>query len=124
MILFASVSFICYPIIDCDLRKHALNRLAIRQRKWPPVAVVDVSVRVEAESRKNGGGEVAGGVGVGGGVLAEAVAFAVDEAPFHAGSGEDDGVALRPVVSRRFPIRCLPKFAVASSPGMRDRQRI
>ncbi len=29
--------------------------------------------------------------------------FAVDEAAFHAGSGEDDGVALRPVVSRRFP---------------------
>ena len=54
---------------------------------------------VEAEAGEDGGGQVARGVGVGGGVLAEAVAFAVHKAAFHASSGEDDGVALRPVVS-------------------------
>ena len=63
------------------LRKHSLNRFAVRQRIRSPIAVVDVSVRAEAEAGEDRGGEVAGGVGIGGGVLAEAVAFAVDAAP-------------------------------------------
>lgn len=42
------------------LSKHAFNRLAIRQRIRSAIAIVNVSVRVEAEARKNRGGEVAG----------------------------------------------------------------
>ena len=80
-------------------REHSLNRFAVRQRKRSSVAVVNVGVRVEAERPEDRGGEIAGAVRVGGGVFAEAVAFAVDESAFHAGSGEGDRVALWPVVS-------------------------
>lgn len=75
-------------------------------------------------------------MGVGGRVLAEAVAFAVDEAAFHAGSGEDDRVALRPVVSAAgadvvddrvraadawHAVR-LPEAAATTDPAFQDRQ--
>ena len=36
-----------------SLRKHSLNRLAVRQRERPAVTVVNMSVWVEAEAGRN-----------------------------------------------------------------------
>lgn len=62
-------------------------------------SVVDELVRIESEAGEDGGGEVSGGDGIGVGVGSDLVAGAPSLAPLDPAAGEDDAVAVGPVVA-------------------------
>src|SRR4249919_3925352 len=79
------------------------NRMTIRNRRGPAMAcVVGDGRRIVAEEAEDGGVEVGGGEGAFGGVGADFVGGTDDLAAADAAAGEDDGVALRPVVAAGF----------------------
>src|SRR5438105_5046260 len=82
------------------LSKQLPDRLAVRkQRRTAVGGVIRNGVRVVAEEAKDSGVEVGGGDRMVGGVGARFVGGADGLAAADAAAGEDDGVALRPVVA-------------------------
>src|SRR5262245_46888740 len=82
------------------LYEQLADQLAVREKGGPAVGgVVGDGGGVVAEEAEDGGVEVGGGDGVFGGVGADFVGGADELAAGDAAAGEDDGVALGPVVA-------------------------
>ena len=73
--------------------------IAAGDHEGAALGVGDFRAWVDAHEVVDGGGDVVGGDGIFCGFAAGFVGRAVDEAAFHAAAGEEDGVALGPVVA-------------------------
>ena len=79
--------------------EQAANRFTIGQADGAAELVVDFGGGIETEAPVDRGRQVAGCDGVGRRIRTEAVAGAVDVAASNASAGEEDGVAVGPMIA-------------------------